>query len=100
MSFREYPFIAKKTGQRDPRRFPGHGEVLEYLKEYCSEFGIGELVRFETEVSRVWRKGNGKWEVSSCKRNVGKNIISEAFDAVVVCNGHFSEPRIAHIPGW
>ncbi|KAJ9555178.1 hypothetical protein OSB04_009792 [Centaurea solstitialis] len=104
MSFREYPFVPKKSGQRDPRRFPGHKEVLEYLKDYASEFGLGELVRFETEVNRVWRMGNGKWEVRS--RKIGgkeEEEKDEGFDAVVVCNGHYSEPRIALIPavdGW
>nr|XP_043607025.1 flavin-containing monooxygenase FMO GS-OX-like 4 isoform X2 [Erigeron canadensis] len=103
MSFREYPFVAKKMGQsqRDPRRYPGHGEVLEYLKDYANEFGLSELVRFETEVTRVWRDGNGKWEVRSRKISGDKkdNVVCEGFDAVVVCNGHYSEPRIAHIPG-
>ncbi|KAI3706950.1 hypothetical protein L6452_25056 [Arctium lappa] len=100
MSFREYPFVPKKTGHRDPRRFPGHKEVLEYLKDYATEFGIGELVRFETVVNRVWRGENGKWEVRSRKRGgEEEEHMDEAFDAVVVCNGHYSEPRIAHIPG-
>ncbi|KAL8216739.1 hypothetical protein R6Q57_023576 [Mikania cordata] len=99
MGFREYPFAANKAVQRDPRRFPGHREVLEYLKDYASEFGIRELVRFETEVSRVWRRGSGKWEVRSRKKNGNEEHVDEAFDAVVVCNGHYSEPRIAHIPG-
>ena len=25
--------------------------------------------------------------------------LDEIFDAVVVCNGHFTEPRVAYIPG-
>lgn len=101
MSFREYPFVPKKTGHRDSRRFPGHKEVLEYLKDYASEFGISELVRFKTEVNRVWRRENGKWEVRSRKRGgeEEEEHMDETFDAVVVCNGHYSEPRIAHIPG-
>lgn len=100
MSLREYPFVAKKTGHRDPRRFPGHREVLEYLKDYTTEFAIGELVRFNTEVSRVWQGENGKWEVKSIKRNEEEEEhIDEAFDAVVVCTGHYTDPRIAQIPG-
>ncbi|XP_076957047.1 flavin-containing monooxygenase FMO GS-OX-like 4 [Bidens hawaiensis] len=101
MGFREYPFVAKKSGQRDPRRFPGHREVLEYLKDYAAEFGIGELVRFETEVSRVWRRECGKWEVRFRKTSGDGDgeVVCESFDAVVVCNGHYTVPRIAHIPG-
>ncbi|KAI7734507.1 hypothetical protein M8C21_004363, partial [Ambrosia artemisiifolia] len=96
MGFREYPFVVRKSGQRDPRRFPGHEEVLEYLKEYANEFGIGELVRFGTEVSRVWRRECGKWEVRF--KRCGDEY-EEDFDAVVVCNGHYTEPRIAYMAG-
>lgn len=99
MSLREYPFVAKKTGHRDPRRFPGHREVLEYLKDYATEFAIGELVRFDTEVSRVSQGENGKWEVRSIKRKEEEHHLDEAFDAVVVCTGHYTDPRIAQIPG-
>jgi cation diffusion facilitator CzcD-associated flavoprotein CzcO len=27
------------------------------------------------------------------------DLLDEVFDAVVVCNGHFTHPRIAEIPG-
>nr|GEW72966.1 flavin-containing monooxygenase FMO GS-OX-like 4 [Tanacetum cinerariifolium] len=99
MGFKEYPFVVKKTGQRDERRFPGHGEVFEYLKDYGDEFGVCEMIRFDTEVCRVWRNGIGKWEVRSRKVKSGGEGVNDVFDAVVVCNGHYTEPRIAYIPG-
>ena len=92
MGFRDYPFAAST---RDPRRFPGHGEVLEYLNDFASEFGLTELVRLGTEVKRVALEG-GKWRVRS---RCGGDLLDEIYDAVVVCNGHYSEPRIAEIPG-
>ncbi|XP_058224162.1 flavin-containing monooxygenase FMO GS-OX-like 4 [Rhododendron vialii] len=95
MGFREYPFVAKNGAHRDPRRFPGHGEVLEYLNDYTTEFGLGELVRFGAEVRRVWLEG-GKWKVRSTACG---EPLDEVYDAVVVCNGHYTEPRIAEIPG-
>ena len=100
MGFRDFPFVAKKddeTNERDPRRFPGHKEVLLYLKDFSREFGIGELVRFETEVEYVGLVDGGKWKVRSKKR--GELGVDEIYDAVVVCNGHYTEPRIAEIPG-
>ncbi|GLT34086.1 hypothetical protein SLA2020_086290 [Shorea laevis] len=101
MGFRDYPFIVRQDEERDPRRFPGHRELLMYLKDFATEFGIEEMVRFETEVVKVGMAGNGKWKVrskrSSDKINVGFD--DEIYDAVVVCNGHYTEPRIAHIPG-
>ncbi|KAA8521868.1 hypothetical protein F0562_012510 [Nyssa sinensis] len=96
MGFREYPFVATNKTQRDPRRFPGHREVLEYLNDYVSEFGLNELVRFGTEVSHVGLVENGKWKVSS---RIREDRVDEIYDAVVVCNGHYTEPRIAEIPG-
>ncbi|PON94701.1 Flavin monooxygenase FMO [Trema orientale] len=100
MGFRDFPFVAKRDDEknvRDPRRFPGHREVLLYLKDFSREFGIGELVRFETEVEYVGLVDGGKWKVRSKKR--GELGVDEIYDAVVVCNGHYTEPRIAEIPG-
>ncbi|ONI06693.1 hypothetical protein PRUPE_5G074900 [Prunus persica] len=99
MGFRDYPFVAKEEDEkRDPRRFPGHREVLRYLKDFASEFGISEIVRFETEVMVVDLVEGGKWKVKS-KSKGGDGVHDEIYDAVVVCNGHYTEPRIAEIPG-
>ncbi|KAM6587619.1 hypothetical protein CsatA_010224 [Cannabis sativa] len=100
MGFRDFPFVVKKDdgkNERDPRRFPGHREVLMYLKDFTREFGIGELVRFDTEVECVCLMDGGKWKVRSKRR--GELGVDEIYDAVVVCNGHYTEPRIADIPG-
>lgn len=99
MGFRDYPFVGKEDDKdRDLRRFPSHREVLMYLKDFFVDFGIGELVRFETEVVFVGMVDHGKWNVRSKKRGE-MFVMEEIYDAVVVCNGHYSEPRIAEIPG-
>lgn len=100
MGFRAYPFVAKNGSQRDARRFPGHREVLEYLKDFADEFGIIEMVRFRTEVCHVRLADDGKWKVKSKRKEEGDlEKFDEIYDAVVVCNGHYTEPRIAEIPG-
>ncbi|CAK9171132.1 unnamed protein product [Ilex paraguariensis] len=99
MGFREYPFVAVDKGDRDPRRFPGHREVLEYLNDFMGEFELGGLVRFGTEVKHVGLMEGGKWKVRSRKRSDGGEDDDEVYDAVVVVNGHYTEPRIAEIPG-
>lgn len=96
MGFRDYPFVNSSRPGRDPRRYPGHREVMEYLNDYASEFGLSELVRFETEVLELGILDGGKWKVKY--GNKGK-VDDEVYDAVVVCNGHYTEPRIADIPG-
>ncbi|KAJ6714633.1 DIMETHYLANILINE MONOOXYGENASE [Salix viminalis] len=109
MGFKDYPFIAKNDKKRDHRRFPGHREVLLYLQDFASEFGIEEIVRFDTEVVHVGpvKDNIGKWIVRS-KRKIrddvrevgfGFDVDEEIYDAVVICNGHYTEPRIAQIPG-
>lgn len=99
MGFRDFPFVSRDDPDRDPRRFPGHREVLMYLKDFTREFGIAELVRLETEVLRVGLVEGSKWKVISRRRGRDETSVDEIFDAVVVCNGHFTEPRVAEIPG-
>ncbi|CAL0314299.1 unnamed protein product [Lupinus luteus] len=98
MGFRDYPFIKRDEKGRDSRRFPSHREVLMYLKDFAANFGIGELVRLETEVVIVELGEGGKWRVKS-RPLKSNNERVEIYDAVVICNGHHVQPRIAHIPG-
>ena len=85
---------------RDPRRFPGHEEVLRYLEDFAHEFRLHELVRYQTEVHYVGLETDGMWKVCS-RRKVGDDDrkLEEIYDAVVVCIGHYTEPRVADIPG-
>ncbi|XP_011090332.1 flavin-containing monooxygenase FMO GS-OX-like 2 [Sesamum indicum] len=96
MGFSDYPFGSRKNG--DSRTFPGHEEVLNFLIEFAEEFGLVELIRFNTEVVRVERVGsrNDEWVVEF---RTGQSDSEEVFDAVVVCNGHHTQPRLAHLPG-
>ncbi|XP_051121808.1 flavin-containing monooxygenase FMO GS-OX-like 4 [Andrographis paniculata] len=99
MGFRQYPFMASKKPGRDSRRFPGHEEVLEYLKDFSQVFGLGDLVRFGREVWHVELVEDRKWIVRSRIRDDGGDDDSEVYDAVVICNGHYTEPRVAELPG-
>ncbi|KAL2901754.1 Flavin-containing monooxygenase FMO GS-OX-like 5 [Bienertia sinuspersici] len=100
MGFRDFPFVASGKAGRDSRRFPGHEEVLRYLEDFGNEFRLHELVRYQTEVCHVGLEAEGKWKVKSRTKaeNDGSEFV-ETYDAVVVCNGHYTEPRIADIPG-
>ncbi|XP_020169303.1 flavin-containing monooxygenase FMO GS-OX-like 2 [Aegilops tauschii subsp. strangulata] len=106
MGFLDFPFVAGRSSA-DPRRFPGHPEVLRYLEAFARRFDLLGLVRFETEVVSVRRSrddgaGAAGWRVSYRSRRPdggGGEPEEEVFDAVVVCNGHFTEPRVAAIAG-
>lgn len=97
MGARDYPFVPREGEDRDPRRFPGHREVLKYLEDFANEFGICKLVRFRTEVVFAGLVELGKWKVRF--RTGGGAVDDEIFDAVVVCVGNYSQPRVAEIPG-
>ena len=70
----------------DPRQFPGHAEVQEYIEDYASD--IMDKISFNEEVTSVEQQSQGKWKVQT-KR--GEEI--EA-DAVAVCNGHYEVPNV------
>ncbi|KAL9142108.1 hypothetical protein ABFS82_14G147500 [Erythranthe guttata] len=96
MGFSDYPFVTRKYG--DSTTFPSHEEVLEFLNEFAVEFGLAEMIRFETEFVRVDRvdSRNDQWVVESRANDLSSN---EIFDAVVVCNGHHTQPKLADVPG-
>ncbi|RYR59866.1 hypothetical protein Ahy_A05g025832 isoform E [Arachis hypogaea] len=106
MGVRDYPFERREGKDRDPRRFPGHREVLMYLQDFAADFGIGEVVRLQTEVVIAGLVEEGKWRVRSRPSNYNRmrsddcDCVDEIYDAVVVCSGHYVQPRIAdNIPG-
>ncbi|GMH00606.1 hypothetical protein Nepgr_002445 [Nepenthes gracilis] len=94
MSFSDFRLTEREYG--DPRTFPGHKEVLSFLEDFAREFGLIELIRFKTEVVRVERVGR-QWVVETIRAD-GESL-DQAFEAVVVCNGHCTVPRLAEIPG-
>ncbi|KAK2979975.1 hypothetical protein RJ640_006783 [Escallonia rubra] len=97
MGFTDYPFAVREDG--DSRNFPGHGEVLNFLNDFARDFGLTELIRFNVEVVRVEMVGsrNDEWAVES---RTGELSSEEIFEAVVVCVGHNTVPRVADdVPG-
>ncbi|CAL0326244.1 unnamed protein product [Lupinus luteus] len=96
MGFLDYPFPDRDSG--DHSAFPGHQEVLWFLNKFAEEFGLIELVRFNTEVVRVERV-EGKSEFWVVESRSLDSLRQEIFEAVVVCSGHFTEPRLATITG-
>ncbi|TYK19495.1 flavin-containing monooxygenase FMO GS-OX-like 3 isoform X1 [Cucumis melo var. makuwa] len=97
MGVRDFPFVPREGEDRDPRRFPSHTEVLKYLEDFANEFGVYKFVRFGTEVVFAGLEENGKWRIEfRCENG---DVDYEIFDAVVVCVGLYSQPRVAEIPG-
>ncbi|XP_006843639.2 flavin-containing monooxygenase FMO GS-OX-like 3 [Amborella trichopoda] len=99
MGFLDFPFSIKEG--RDLRRFPGYQEVELYLDDFAAESDVLKAIRFRTEVFHVGMMEGGKWVVKS-RRDFGEDVavdVNEIYDGVVVCSGHYAEPRIAEVPG-
>ena len=100
MGYTDFPFLPKEG--RDGRRFPGHAEVAAYLEDFAEFYGILNYVQFCTVVEYVGVCKKGKkisWNVRTRRRDETEGGKEEVFDAVVVCNGHYSEPKLAEVPG-
>lgn len=58
MSYLDFPFDAGQARAGfggDPRTFPGHAEVLAYLKAFAEAYGLERYVRYNTAVQSVER---------------------------------------------
>ncbi|TVU48700.1 hypothetical protein EJB05_08345, partial [Eragrostis curvula] len=100
MGFLDFPFAAVPDSV-DPRRFPAHQEVLRYIQDYARRFELHQHLRLRTQVLSVTRRHSSCWSVRWRMEETHEDEEEEeTFDAVVVCNGHYTEPRIADdIPG-
>lgn len=112
MGFLDFPFLAKHHDRnRDARRYPSHAEVLSYLQDFAFHFDILPCIRFGRRVTRVsihkplmesipsQTEDHMRWSVVSELERDCLDVTTDFFDAVVVCNGHYFQPKLASIPG-
>lgn len=82
----------------DTLSFPPQSEVLNYLHSYANHFDLKKLIKFSHLVVRVAPVEQEKWEI--VVKNLPNNTFeTNIFDAVLICNGHYSDPQIPGIPG-
>jgi cation diffusion facilitator CzcD-associated flavoprotein CzcO len=114
IGFSDFQFVPMRdaTG-RDARSFPGRRELYYYLKDFCAAFQLADAVRLNTRVVRVAMTppppleeacgGDVKWLVRSVHVEPDGSdngvVAEEVFDAVVVANGHHSQPCLPKIQG-
>jgi len=86
LQFEDYPVPA------DWPDFPHHSLLAKYFNDYVDHFCLRPLIRFETPVTSVARRADGRWDVTT-------KLGTEAYDAVVVANGHHWSPNRPEWPG-
>uniref|UniRef100_A0A452YU54 Flavin-containing monooxygenase n=1 Tax=Aegilops tauschii subsp. strangulata TaxID=200361 RepID=A0A452YU54_AEGTS len=103
MGFSGHESLVGRVFAGDPRTFPGHQEVLAFLRAFAEESGSLPTVRLRAEVLRasppLGRRGEGGERWSVAWRGEDGEVAVEAFDAVVVCNGHCTVPLVPKLPG-
>ncbi len=94
MAFFDFPFDSSGGGIDEWPRYPGHAQVLYYLEEFADAFSIRQRIRFNAKVLQAVH--DDRWLLTIDGDN---GSATEAFDALMVCNGHYTEPRVPDIPG-
>ena len=94
MAFFDFSFDSSGGGVDDWPRYPGHAQVLRYLEEFADAFSLRQRIRFNTKVVQVVQED--RWLLTLDGDN---GSVTEVFDALAVCNGHYTEPRLPDIPG-
>lgn len=104
MAYRELPW------PEADRSFVTHEEVAHYLHQYCHHFDLEQYIQTGCRVEQltclpdttsqfspsieVWPKIRLHWTDTNTDLTC-----SEDFDAICVCNGHYSSPAFPNIPG-
>jgi thioredoxin reductase len=84
MSFKAFPM------PEDYPDYPSHGHIADYFDAYAERFGLGEKIRFNTEVVSV-ESVDGEWDVTV--EDADGNREAGRYRAVLVANGHHWDPR-------
>ncbi|XP_018347465.1 PREDICTED: flavin-containing monooxygenase FMO GS-OX-like 3 isoform X2 [Trachymyrmex septentrionalis] len=81
--------------------FVHHSLIKKYLMSYAKHFNLYPYIKLNTLVKHVELEtinGQTLWMVTYESLET-KTETTKIFDAVVLCNGHYSVGRIPHIPG-
>ncbi|MCK8468130.1 NAD(P)/FAD-dependent oxidoreductase [Microbacterium sp. KSW4-16] len=75
--------------------YPGHRVLKEYFQEYADRFGLTDLFRFETTVTRLEPRDGG-WDLTSSGPD-GEE--TRWYAGVVLANGTLAEPNVPSFRG-
>lgn len=78
--------------------FPPQSDILKYLHAYADNFDLNRHIKYNHVVVRVRPIEDDRWEII-VHDLLNDKWLSNIYDAVFVCNGHFFEPFISNIEG-
>ena len=77
-------------------QWPPAADVYAYLCAYAERFGVGERIRYDSEVVGLRAAAGGGWTLDV--RRAGQTV-PERFDRVVVSSGIFDRPVLPEVAG-
>lgn len=83
-----------------PHHYPnylGHRAIAKYFADYVEHFGFRDKIHFRTQVTRVERAPDGRWDVTTRNRCSGETQVRR-YRAVLVANGHHWDPKFPAPP--
>ncbi|MDT4892587.1 MAG: hypothetical protein QOE97_1622 [Pseudonocardiales bacterium] len=86
MEYRSFPM------SHEYPTYPNHVQIAHYFDSYVDHFGLRDKIRFRTEVASVTRRPDGRWDVSTRRRDDGVSTTTD-YGAVLVANGHHWDAR-------
>lgn len=73
-------------------------EFLSFLVSYSDHFNLRKHIKFNTLVQDVRLYNEEQWKITTLDKTSNKKT-TDIYDAVFVCNGHYSEPKLPKIEG-
>ncbi|XP_053674895.1 senecionine N-oxygenase-like [Anopheles nili] len=75
-------------------------EVLQFIRDYAEHYNVTDKIAFQHLVVEVrpFTDGSEKWNVTVCQLVNGLSV-TETFDFIFVCNGHYHTPQIPNYEG-
>lgn len=86
--FTEFPM-------RTTADYPGHRVLREYFQDYADHFGLTELFRFDTRVTRLEPRAGG-WDLTSSDPD---GEATRWYAGVILANGTLAEPNVPRFAG-
>ncbi|KAF7283945.1 hypothetical protein GWI33_022771 [Rhynchophorus ferrugineus] len=92
MEYDDFPY------EERGKSFIAQPEVLDYMKKFANHFNLYSHIKFLTQVTEVDPLPDNKWKIK--EKNLKTKVVTEhIFDAVMVCVGNYSVPKIPKIEG-
>ena len=74
--------------------YPGHQQVLSYLRDYVREFQLEEQITFEKRVTSAVPINDSGWEIQ-----LEDEVSPRTYRGLVIANGHHWDPKVPTFKG-